>query len=188
MELPVYKLEIKDNDESGVLDIALVDMPAIESNWKAFSKEQQFKTKDKDKRIVMGAAMIPDMKIYRNDGGREYEVYFDAETIEKIRDKYFKAGHDSHANLMHDEDTQTKDVYVIESFISDSKRGVKAPEGFEGLPEGTWFVSMKVDNDTIWNNFVKTGKLKGFSVEGFFNEVQEFSAEMEALEFLKGLE
>ena len=55
--------------------------------------------------------------------------------------------------------------------------GVNAPKGFENLPDGTWFGFVKVENDKIWNEYVKTGKLKGFSVEGNFSEKVNFSTE-----------
>ena len=61
-------------------------------------------------------------------------------------------------------------VYLIESFIIDSMRGIKAPEGFEDLPDGSWFISCKVDNEAIWNDYIKSGKFKGFSVEGLFTD------------------
>ena len=60
------------------------------------------------------------------------------------------------------------DVYMIESFIIDSKRGVNPPKGY-ALTDGSWFGSFKVDNEEVWNDFIKTGKFRGFSVEGLFN-------------------
>ena len=70
---------------------------------------------------------------------------------------------------MHDANQQVKDVYYVGGFITDSEMGIKDPEGFDN-PEGTWYVIMKVDNDEIWNNFIKTGEFKGFSVEGLFDQ------------------
>jgi len=70
-------------------------------------------------------------------------------------------------NKMHDPNQFIDGVYMIESFIIDSKRGINAPDGLQ-LPDGSWFGSYKVDNEEVWNNFIKTGEFKGFSVEGDF--------------------
>jgi hypothetical protein len=70
---------------------------------------------------------------------------------------------------MHDSNQRTEGVYMIESFIVDASRGVAPPKAFEGISEGSWIGTVKIDNDEIWNDFVKTGKLKGFSVEGIFS-------------------
>ena len=37
--------------------------------------------------------------------------------------------------------------------------------GFSDVREGDWWVSMKVENDVVWNNYLKTGLIRGFSVE-----------------------
>jgi hypothetical protein len=65
---------------------------------------------------------------------------------------------------------------MYESFIVDSQRGIRPPMGFEDAPEGSWFGSYKVDNEDVWNNFIKTGEFKGFSVEGVFDLVPEGDA------------
>jgi hypothetical protein len=33
--------------------------------------------------------------------------------------------------------------------------------------------AVKVNNDEVWNNYVKTGKVKGFSIEGYFADKME---------------
>lgn len=181
-ELPLYELVIKEDelDATGVDFIALVGQPAIKRNWSAFSDEVLktfvFKS-DKEKRIISGPAMIPDMPIYRrNDKGDEWEVVFRKPTIQRIIEKFFKQQNTANFNLEHKKNLLADGVYLIESFMIDEERGIKAPQGFEDLPDGTWFISCKVDNDSIWNDFVKTGKFNGFSVEGFFMEkpVDEF--------------
>lgn len=169
-DLPVYKLVIDDEDETGVEFISLVDVPAIEYNWQAFSQQQEFKA-DQDRRIVTGAFMIANLPIYRRDGDREYYVVFDKETIEQIRDKFHRKGLGTNTNVMHSE--VVDGVFLIESFIVDGTRGIKSPEGFGKVSDGSWFGSFKVENDEIWNDFVKTGKFNGFSVEGFFKEGME---------------
>ncbi len=189
MELPLYKLIISDDDEdtTGVQAIALVDHPAIEMNWQAFAKHQIFKTTNPEKRIISGPLMVADQLIYRKDDKLgEYNVMFDAPTIFKIVQKYFRQGNTSDVNMMHSESAKANGVYMIESFIIDKERGISTPKGFEKLSEGSWFGSFKVDNEQIWNDFIKTGTFKGFSVEGYFNnqEVTFTDADLKEVEKL----
>jgi hypothetical protein len=189
MELPLYKLIISDddNDTTGVTAVALVDKPAIEMNWQAFTKPQTFKTTNPEKRIISGPLMVAGQLIYRKDEQLgEYNVMFDAPTIMKIVQKYFRQGNTSDVNLMHNDSQKANGVYMIESFIIDKERGIQTPKGFETLSEGSWFGSFKVDNDQIWNDFIKTGTFKGFSVEGFFNN-QEVSFTESDLEEVRKL-
>lgn len=147
---------------------------------------------DQEKRIISGPAMIPDQPIYRrNEEGEEYNVIFRKPTIEKIVSKFFKQQYTANFNLQHKKSLLAQGVYLIESFMIDEERGIKAPKGFEDLPDGTWFISCKVDNDEIWDDFVKEGVFKGFSVEGLFMEkqvVQTKSEELELLEMLNKLQ
>jgi hypothetical protein len=190
MELPLYELVINDeDDESGVDFISLVDKPAIKRNWIAFSEQQKFTFKsDTEKRIISGPAMIPNELIYRKDKeGKEYNVVFSEETIQKIVEKYFKSQYTTNFNLQHKKSLLAQGVYLIESFVIDEERGINAPKGFEDLPNGSWFISCKVDNDEIWNDFIKEGVFKGFSVEGFFQEKQVKETKSEELELLEML-
>jgi hypothetical protein len=119
-----------------------------------------FKVADEDKRIASGYAMVADLPIYRYDEqvGDHY-VVFRKPTIEKIVNKFMRQGLNSEINLMHN--SPVKDVYVFESLLIDKDRGVTAPDGFQDAPDGSWFVSMRVDNDKVWNE-IKEGKYKGF--------------------------
>lgn len=172
MNLPIFRLVINDEDHTGVTAVALVDSPAIQLNWQAFnSKKQRFQVTDTEKRVISGPIMVADMQIYRNDEGRgEYMVYFDKPTIEQIVLKFFKNQYTKNVNPMHDSMLLLPDVFMYESFLIDSARGINTPIGWEPVSDGSWFGSFKVNNDDIWNHFVKTGQFKGFSVEGFFNE------------------
>lgn len=224
-KLPIYELQIGEDEEVGVTCISLVDMPAIEKNWQMFNSQNfvepksgeserdflsrcipvyinegkpsdqaiaicynvwekkgfsKFKASDKEKQIVSGAAMIANLPIYRRDKARgEYYVIFSPETIEKIAHRFFKKGFNTTANIQHA--NQVDGVYIVESFIIDSKRGILTPKGYDELPDGSWFVSMKVDNPTMWNSFIKTGVLNGFSVEGTFIEAHLGDAEDEVI-------
>ena len=171
MKLPIYQLEISDdlNDDVEVDFVALVDRPAIEKDFLMFKEAKaNFVIQSEDRRIVSGALMLADTPIYRNDQNGEYYVTFTKDTIEKIAQKFFKKGYQSNVNLMHDEALAVEGVTMYESFIVDSSRGVMAMKGFEDAPEGSWFGSFKVENESVWNK-IKSGEFKGFSVEGIFN-------------------
>jgi len=175
MKLPIYQLEISDdlNDDVEVDFVALVDRPAIEKDFLMFKEAKaNFVIQSEDRRIVSGALMLADTPIYRNDQNGEYYVTFTKDTIEKIAQKFFKKGYQSNVNLMHDEALAVEGVTMYESFIVDSSRGVMAMKGFEDAPEGSWFGSFKVENESVWNK-IKSGEFKGFSVEGIFNYKKE---------------
>ena len=169
MNLPVYKLVIDDSDELGVDFVALVDKPATEKTWMTFDEVKQYNfIADKDRRLISGALMAADLPIYRRDESGEYYVIFDKEQIEKIAQRYFKSGFIHNVNMMHDAERKVTGVYMVESMIIDKTRGIRTPEGYPTLTEGSWFGTFKVDNDEVWNDFIKTGVFKGFSVEGAF--------------------
>jgi predicted glutamine amidotransferase len=107
--------------------------------------------------------------------GNPYYVFFSPETIRMIAEKYMKNQYTRNNDLMHD-GKAVRDVYVIESWIKEDENDKSVKYGYGDLPIGTWFVSMKVKNDETWNK-VKSGELNGFSVSGFFEEVQSFTKE-----------
>ena len=150
-----------------------------ESKVNAMDKEkmskQRFQTDD-EKRIVLGPAMIPDAKIYRKDSlGNPYYVYFSSDTIKMIAEKYMRNKYTDNNDEMHN-GKAVSDVYVVESWIKESENDKSTDFGYGDLPVGTWFVSMKVRNDETWVK-VKEGKLNGFSVSGYFEEVAAFCRE-----------
>mgnify|MGYP000390992763 CR=1 FL=1 len=142
--------------------------------------KQYFQIDNDEKRIVLGPAMVPDQKIFRKDAmGNPYYVFFSSETIRMIAEKYMKNQYTRNNDLMHD-GKAVRDVYVIESWIKEDENDKSVKYGYEDLPVGTWMIAMKVAKtemgDKVWNQ-VKEGKLNGFSVSGFFEEVQAFSKE-----------
>lgn len=169
----ILELVINEEDEdSGVEFISLVDQPATEKLWLKFNKQQplnfKFKIQDEEKRIVSGYFMVADLPIPRlNDLNEKFFVVFKKDTINKIVNKFFKQGYSNKINLMHDQ--VTEGVYVIESLIIDNERGSIAPKEFEKVPNGSWWGSMRVESDEIWN-LIQQGKLRGFSVEGMFGQ------------------
>ena len=139
------------------------------TKWDEQNMKAQFKFfADKERRLISGALMISDLPIYRMDESGEYYVVFDKEQIEKIAQRFFKKGFTHNVNMMHDSERQVDGVYMVESFIIDKTRGIKTPEGYPTLTEGSWFGTFKVDNNEVWNDFIRTGVFKGFSVEGAF--------------------
>jgi hypothetical protein len=151
--------------------VALVDRPAIERNFLAFNDRQKFTVND-DRRIISGPAMIADLPMYRKDETfGEYYVQFDAPTIYEIVQKFSAKGYMQNFNLFHDETQQASGITIFNSFVTDPSLGIKAPEGFEDVAPGSWFISAKVNNDEAWAK-VKDGTVKGFSVEGIFQYVK----------------
>ena len=153
--------------------IALVDRPAIESDFLAFSKKQRFKVEDEEKRIVSGYAMIAELPIERvDDQGQSFFVKFSADSIKNINEQFFKNCLTTQTNANHETNNFLEGVYVFESFLIDKTRGILPPKGYDVATEGSWFVSMKVENDDVWES-VKNGTFKGFSVEGVFDMEEE---------------
>jgi hypothetical protein len=180
--LPIYRLALNDDLDSGVDYIALVDDPAIQRQFMAFKSQSpprlQFLATNTDQQIVSGPLMVADMCIFRDDPIHgKHLVYFDAQTIKQIILRFFQKGLTSNINLMHIPDAKPDGIYMFESFIIDSSKGITTPKGFEALPDGSWFGSFKIDNADVWNHFIKTGEFKGFSVEGFFSYQPEISKE-----------
>ncbi len=146
--------------------ISLVSVPAIEEEFLLFSKELQFATIDEDKRIVTGPAMRPDIHIPRkDDNGELYYGFFSQDTVRKAAELFFKKNSNANkTNLEHE--FEVDGVYVYESWIVEDPNNDKAKAlGFTDVRKGDWWVSMKVENDVVWQNYLKTGLIRGFSVE-----------------------
>ena len=170
MALPIYEMMINPEETSDVevSFVALVDKPAIERNFMMFKSQTLNFAVDADKRIISGPAMVADVPIYRKDQGGEYNVFFSAATIKEIALKFAKKGYAKNLNLFHDPTMPADGVTIFNSFVSDKAIGVLPMAGFEDLPDGSWFISAKVESDAIWQR-IKAGEFKGFSVEGNFS-------------------
>lgn len=193
MEFPIYKCVIDENLNSDlqVSYVALVDRPAIEKNFLAFNKEKLKFLVDTSKRIVSGPVMAANMLIYRNSPQiGEYYTVFDAPTIEMIVQKFFKKGYIQNFNIMHDDKATTgTGITIFESFLTNAERGIMPMKGFEDMAEGSWFISAKVDDDSVWSA-VQDGTLRGFSVEGIFQQIpvkQTLMSEDSILKSIKAL-
>lgn len=180
--MEVYELIIKDEQTDGVFAVSLVEKPAIEENFIALSKQQiELKALD-EKRIVMGAALIPNKKIPRRDKDKEFEIYFTDETVRRASELVFMRNQHQNATLEHA--VKLSGMAIVESWIIEDKQKDKSNiYGFD-LPKGTWMITMKVMDDNIWEK-VKNGEVKGFSIEGYFAEKYEMSAREKVEQILK---
>lgn len=158
----------EENDKPGVFAISLVDAPAIESNFVALNSHKvEMKVVDEEKRIVLGLALIPDKKIYRNNKGYEYNITFSKDTVRKASELYLANLRANNTTVDHK--MLVDGVSLSESWIvEDPNKDKTALYGIEA-PIGAWAVSMKVNNNDVWND-VKEGKYLGFSIEGIFDE------------------
>lgn len=168
MKRPVYEAKY-DPSKKGVYAISLVLDPAMESHFIALSKNEpeeifELKKVDEEKRILIGLVMEPDKRIPRSLNGEEFDVVFSKETIRNLSYNFFDQGYNKNSKMEHKE--WIEGVTVVESWQSeDSEKDKSAVFGLKKAP-GSWFATMKIHSDTIWNDFVKTGKVKGFSIDG----------------------
>lgn len=175
---------------SGIDCISIVENPAIEEDFIALNSEQKeyhFAEVSKEKRIIMGAMLVPDKPIYRRDEENgEYYIYFSQDTIRKCMEMFFQNGNQGNATFEHQE--EISGLTMVESWIVESTEKDKSNLYNLNVPVGTWMGTIKVENDVIWNEFIKTKKVKGFSIEGYFadkakmplSKIDDTDAEIEA--------
>lgn len=186
MKETLVELTVNEEDDTGVSIISFVESPAIGVDFMYFDdkKTERFKTVDNDKRIVVGAAMLPKEKIIRADAdGNPYFVYFSEETVKQCSELFFKRSNQNGTNIDHNL-AVSSGVTVVESWIVENPELDKSKHlGYENIPVGSWFVSYKVDNDDLWKK-VKNGEVLGFSIEGLFTQtikedsIDKFESEM----------
>jgi hypothetical protein len=181
--------EEEDSLFSGIDAISIVEHPAIEENFVALNQQKEYKLAeaDTDKRLLTGALLIPNKTIYRKDGDDEYYIYFTRETVRKASEMFLMNGYQNNSTFEHK--LELSGLSLVESWIVEDEVKDKSQIYDMDLPLGTWVGTMKVTNEEVWKDFVKTGKVKGFSIEGYFVEKskkEELSKEIEAgLELLK---
>jgi len=178
--MKIVEFLIGEDDDTGVKTISLVDKPAMQSEFIAFSEDEKPKPKyivlakegDNYKQVVAGLSMIPDKLIYRVDEetGEEYQGYFSQTTIEEIRNKYHKEMMTSNVNLDHDENTYI-DAYLIESYLLSTEARVEevTAQGIEGATLGAWYTQFKIEDEEIFQK-VLDGDFNGFSIEAYLNK------------------
>ena len=176
-------------EEMGINAVSVVESPAIEENFVALQKhEVELKEVDTEKRILMGAALIPNKQIYRKNKDKEFYIYFSEDTVRKASELFLMRSNQNNATYEH-ERKMLEGMSVVESWIIEDEKTDKSRLYGFSLPKGTWMISMKVNNDEVWQK-VKDGEVKGFSIEGYFVDKYDMSKninKMDTIEKLKEL-
>ena len=168
----IVELILGDDELTGIEAISVVENPAIEEDFIALkSQEIKLAEVDKEKRILMGALLIPNKPILRRKGEEEYYIYFSKNTVAKASQLYLMNGNQSKATLEHQH--TINGLTLVESWLVEDEVHDKSRKYGMNVPVGTWMGAIKVNNDEVWNEYVKTGKVKGFSVEGYFADKME---------------
>jgi hypothetical protein len=169
--LPVYELVIKNEDDPfGINFISLVKVPAINIDFVAFSENPvpqkiAFKVQDSEKRNIAGAFIIPDLPIYRKDEtGAESYQYMTSQTIELMQQKFAAKNYWHNINQEHSESVNK--AYILENWIVEDPVIDKSVKFGFSLPKGTWFGVVHIADESYWKNFIKTGEVEGFSIQG----------------------
>ena len=165
----------------GVFAISLVKDPATTEHFVAMSTESKLikmAKVDEEQRIVMGLVLQPNQLIprYNEETDEEYNIVFSAETIKDLSQNFFKSNSQSNSKLEHSESIE--DITFVESWIVENSKVDKSANFGMNYPKGSWVATMKIDNDEIWNDYVKTGKVQGFSVDAFV-DLQEINLKTE---------
>ena len=182
MDKKIIELIIDENDlQTGIHAVSVVHSPAIEENFIALAKHEiELKEVDSEKKILMGAALVPNKQILRADkDGKAYYIYFSEDTVKKASELFLMRSNQNNATYEHNQ--KLKGMSVVESWLIEDKVHDKSVKYGFNLPKGTWMISMKVNNDDVWND-VKAGKVKGFSIEGYFADKYEMSQEKDERE------
>jgi hypothetical protein len=170
-DMKTYEAKYDPLKNKGVYGISLVENPAMEGLFIALSKDEplQLKEIDKEQRILMGLVLEPNKPIYRNQNGEEFNIVFNEETIKDLSYGFFKNNNHSNSTIEHDVKQNIQGVTFTESWIVENPKIDKSTNfGFE-YPKGSWLAVMKVDDDAIWNDYVKTGKVQGFSIDAMLS-------------------
>tara|TARA_R100000664_G_scaffold1670_1_gene4378 strand:- start:43 stop:768 length:726 start_codon:yes stop_codon:yes gene_type:complete len=175
----IVELVISDENQELAIDaISLVANPAIEQDMVYFNKKKNNLTLakiDEEKRMLVSPALIPNKQIFRYDPNTdsEYYVYFSPETVRKASELYLK--HNNHHKATYEHQDRVSGVLTVESWIKEGDMDKSKMYGYD-LPNGTWFVKMKINNTELWNK-IKAGELKGLSIEGYFTDKMEEMSE-----------
>ena len=163
----------EDQEMAGIEAISIVESPAIEADFVALKADEiKLAEVDKEKKILMGALLIPNKPIFRNsDDQDDYYIYFSKDTVEKASQLYLKNGNQNNTTLEHQH--SLSGLTLVESWLVVDEKFDKSRKYGMNVPVGTWMGSVKVNNDDVWNDYVKTGKVKGFSIEGYFADKME---------------
>lgn len=178
--IPTFEMLLENESLDGVVGISLVYSPAIQQDFIMLSKDDddknrieiklnEFKAEKNDlkRQVLTGPALIPNIIIER----KGFNITFSADTIRKISENFLIKGKQNNVDLQHQ--LNVNDVYLIESWIVEDENNDKIYAlGYtkEQVPQGTWCVSFKIKNQDLWNEYLESGLLKGFSISGSFSE------------------
>lgn len=181
--MKIVELVIDETDDyAGIDAISIVEYPAIEEDFVALNNQKEYKLQavDNDKRLLSGALLVPNKTIYRKDKDEEYYIYFNKSTVRKASELFLMSG--SQNNSTYEHAVPLKGLSLVESWIIEDKENDKSNMYGMDLPLGTWFGTVKVNNEQVWQEFVKTGAVKGFSIEGYFADKAELAQNREHIE------
>ena len=166
----IVELILDENSVEGIEAISIVENPAIEEDFVAL-KNEEVQLAQIDKQLLVGALLIPNKPIYRRKGEDEYYIYFSKDTIRKAAEMYLMKGNQNNSTLEHQH--SLNGLTLVESWIVEDETHDKSRRYGLNVPVGTWMGVVKVNNNEVWNDYVKTGKVKGFSIEGYFIDKME---------------
>jgi len=169
--MKTYLAKFNPKVNGGVYAISLVENPAMEGLFIALSKQEEIKFAevDKEQRILMGLVLEPNKPVYRNQGGEEFNIVFNEDTIKELSHNFFKLGYQQNSTIEHEAESKIQGVTFVESWIVENSKIDKSANFGFNYPKGSWLATMKVDSDEVWNNYVKTGKVQGFSVDALLS-------------------
>ena len=189
MDIIELILDEESEEMTGVEAISIVESGAIESNFLTLSEQEIKLAKvDEEKRIVMGAALIPNKPIFRKRNDSMFYVYFSEDTVRRSSELFFQNGNQSNATLEHQ--MKANGLTVVESWIVEGEQDKSRMYGLD-VPKGTWMISMKITDDKLWGEIKEGKKYKGFSIEGFYTDrakMKESKQDMSEIESQKKLE
>lgn len=169
--MKTYQAKYNPLTNKGVYGISLVENPAMEGLFVALSKDEkvEFKTVDEEQRVLMGLVLEPNKPIYRNQNGEEFNIVFNEQTIKELSYGFFKNNSHSNSTIEHSLDKKIQGVTFTESWIVENPTNDKSNNFGFSYPKGSWVAVMKVDSEEVWNDYVKTGKVQGFSIDAMLS-------------------
>lgn len=189
MDIVELILDEENEEMVGIEAVSIVENPAIESDFIALADQEIKLAKvDDEKRIVMGAALIPNKPIFRKRNDTMFYVYFSEDTVRRSSELFFQNGNQSNATLEHQ--MKANGLTVVESWIVEGEQDKSRIYGLD-VPKGTWMISMKITDDKLWAEIKEGKKYKGFSIEGFYSDratIKKSKEDMSEIESQKKLE
>ena len=174
--ITTYEAVFNEEDVSGVFGISLVESPATKEYFIQLSEDEKkqviekateikLATADEEQRLLVGLVLEPNKPVYRNQDGEEFNIVFNEETIKNLAHSFFMNDYHKNSTIEHDMESKISDVAFVESWtVADPKKDKSNAYGLE-YPKGSWVIAMKVKSDEVWNDYVKTGKVQGFSID-----------------------